>query len=179
MKKRTLTLLALALTLSLAWGSLALAATADDAKAMVQKAIAMAKEKGLDETYKVIRDKNGPFFKGELYIFVNDLDKNITLVHPDKPQMEGKDMSGMKDVKGKLFFLEFTRVAKEQGSGWVEYFWAKPGEKEPVAKSTYVERVPGANVHDLPLELLDSGGCQLVPRGRSRDKRSGVDPSLP
>ncbi|MBI5524320.1 MAG: cache domain-containing protein [Desulfarculus sp.] len=147
MKRRWLPVLILVLALTLAWGSQASAATADEAKAMVQKAIAMAKEKGLDETFKAIRDKNGPFFKGELYIFVNDMDKNITLVHPDKPQMEGKDMSGIKDVKGKMFFLEFTRVAKEQGSGWVDYYWAKPGEKDPVLKSTYVERVPGGNVY--------------------------------
>lgn len=138
---------AMALVLTISWCGLAAAATPDEAKAMVQKAIAMAKEKGLDETYKAIRDKNGPFFKGELYIFVGDLETNVTVVHADKPQMEGKDMSAMKDVKGKLFFLEFSRVAKEQGSGWVDYYWSKPGEKEPVLKSTYVEKLPGGKVY--------------------------------
>ncbi len=147
MRRKIVWLLALTLALALTCGGLAAAATADEAKAMVQKAIAMAKEKGLEETYKAIRDKNGPFFKGDLYIFVNDMDTNVTLVHPERPQMEGKDMSGMKDVKGKLFFLEFTRVAKEKGSGWVEYYWPKPGQKEPVLKSTYVERVPGTKVY--------------------------------
>ncbi|MBI4798859.1 MAG: cache domain-containing protein [Desulfarculus sp.] len=146
MKKRSLPILALALALTLGCASLAAAATADEAKAMVQQAIAMAKDKGLEATYAAIRDKNGPFFKGELYIFVCDINTHVMLVHPEKPVLEGKDQSSIKDVKGKLFFLELARVAKEQGSGWVDYHWAKPGEKEPSLKTSYVERVPGSNV---------------------------------
>jgi hypothetical protein len=33
------------------------------------------------------------------------------------------------------------RIAKEEGSGWVDYWFPKPGEKEPSLKTTYVLKV--------------------------------------
>lgn len=130
----------------LSFAGAALAAEADDAQALVKKAIAMVKEKGLDETIKAVADKNGPFVKGDLYIFAVDTTKLTLLAHPIAPQLVGKDQSGMKDVKGKMFFIEFVNLAKGAGSGWVDYYWPKPGEKAPALKSTYIEKVPGADV---------------------------------
>ena len=140
-------LLALVAALCLAWSGLAAAQTADEAKADVQKAIAMAKEKGVDATLKAIADPKGPFAKGELYVWAGALDKVIMVAHPYKPELVNKDLTVFKDIKGKQFFNEFVKVAKEKGSGWVEYYWPKPGQKEPVLKSTYVERVPGTKVY--------------------------------
>lgn len=126
--------------------SLALAADqSDEAKAMVDQALAMVKEKGLDPTLAAIGDKNGPFVKGELYIFVGDMDKVMNVVHPINPALVGKNYSALKDVNGKLFYLEFVNAAK-QGSGWVEYAWPKPGEKTPSTKRSYVARVPDSKL---------------------------------
>lgn len=146
MKRHLLLTLAIVLALAVGWSALASASTPEEAKAMVQKAIAMAKEKGLDETYKAIRDKHGPFYKGELYVFVSDINTMVMVVHPEKPVLEGKSQAGMKDVNGKLFYQELVSVAKEKGSGWVDYYWTKPGEKVPTLKTTYVERVPGTDL---------------------------------
>jgi hypothetical protein len=33
------------------------------------------------------------------------------------------------------------RIAKEEGSGWVDYWFPKPGEEEPSLKTTYVLKV--------------------------------------
>ena len=119
---------------------------AAEAKAIVDAGLAMAKEKGLDATYAAIRDKNGPFTKGEYYIFVGVVDKPMIIVHPVKPALENKDMAKMKDVKGKYFFVEFMNTAKGPGEGWVDYWWPKPGTKEPSSKKTWIKRVPGQNV---------------------------------
>ncbi len=143
---KRLVALILLLSLTLFGAGAALASDADDAQALVKKAVAMAKEKGMDETLKAVGDKNGPFIKGELYLFAMDMEKMLLIAHPFNPALIGKDQSGMKDVKGKMFFVEFVNVAKNQGSGWVDYHWPKPGDKTPVVKSTYVERVPGASV---------------------------------
>ncbi len=140
-------LLALVAALCLAWSGLAAAQTADEAKADVQKAIAMAKEKGVDATLKAIADPKGPFAKGELYVWAGALDKVIMVAHPYKPELVNKDLTVFKDIKGKQFFNEFVKVAKEKGSGWVDYYWPKPGSKEPVLKTSYVEAVPGQNLY--------------------------------
>ena len=119
---------------------------AAEAKALVDSAVAMAQEKGLDATYAAIRDKNGPFMKGEYYIFVGSTEKPMNVVHPINPKLENKDLGKMKDVKGKFFFMEFMNVAKGPGEGWVEYWWPKPGTKEASPKKTFIKRVPGQNV---------------------------------
>ena len=72
------------------------------------------------------------------YFFVQNLD-NKMLMHPIKAELENKDMSGLKDPNGKLFFQEFMRVVKESGAGYVDYLWPKPGAEAPVPKLSYVK----------------------------------------
>lgn len=144
MKKVLIPIFVVILTMVFAVG--AFAGMKEDAQALVESAVAMVKDKGLDATLTAIKDKSGPFIKGDLYIFVGKLDKVEIIVHPINPKLEGRDMSKMKDVKGKYFFMEFVNKAKDPGTGWVEYHWPKPGEKKPSPKDTYIMRVPGEEV---------------------------------
>ncbi len=72
------------------------------------------------------------------YFFINDME-NRSLMHPTQPQLQGKDLSDTKDPTGKRLFVEFTRVVKEQGAGFVDYLWPMPGKNQPVAKISYVQ----------------------------------------
>lgn len=140
-------LVSLVLMLALCWATAALAGSADEAKALVKQAIAMAKAKGVEATLKAVGDPKGPFIKGDLYVFAGSISKVQLTAHPHKPHLVGKDLSGMKDIKGKLFFIEFCNIAKNGGSGWVDYYWPKPGSKTPVLKSSYIEGVPGGDTY--------------------------------
>jgi cytochrome c len=126
-------------------------ATADEAantKAMVEKGVAMVKQKGLNATLKAIGDPKGPFVKGDLYLFAGSLDKVTLLAHPfAAAKLVGPDLSKMKDSKGNFFFMKFKEVAEKPGSGWVEYMWPKPGAKSDSLKKTFVMRVPGQKVY--------------------------------
>jgi hypothetical protein len=144
MKKAVVLVLTLILCLALV--PVALADKAQQAKALVEKAVAMAKDKGLPATLKAIADPKGPFVQGEFYVFAGDIDKVTLVAHPIKPKLVGKPLAVIKDKKGKMFFVEFTRVAKDPGYGWVEYWWPKPGENKPSLKRSYIQRVPGSNV---------------------------------
>ena len=62
----------------------------------------------------------GPEMKD--YFWINDLRPRM-VVHPYRPDLEGQDLSGVKDPEGKLLFVEFVRVAREKGEGFVEYRW--------------------------------------------------------
>ena len=144
MRKITVFFLAAIFCLSLAGA--ALAGPREDCQALVESAIAMVKEKGLEPTLEAIKDKNGPFVKGDLYVFAGSTDKAELIAHPLAPQLMGKDMSQMKDVNGKFFQMEFMNMAKDPGQGWVEYAWPKPGSTEPSPKDTFIMKVPDNNV---------------------------------
>jgi signal transduction histidine kinase len=135
-KKTLLTTLVLAL--ALCWSSLALAITPQEVVDLVKSAAKFYQEKGQEATIAAVNDKAGPFVKGELYVFMGKMDKAELLAHPLSPQLIGKDMSMIKDVKGKLFQLEFLNIAKDKGAGWTEYYWPKPGQKEAEPKATYI-----------------------------------------
>jgi methyl-accepting chemotaxis protein len=72
------------------------------------------------------------------YFWVNDLNARM-VHHPIKPELNGKDVSQMKDPNGVLLFQAFVRTAKEQGEGFVHYQWPKPGHDAPVDKVSYVK----------------------------------------
>ena len=72
------------------------------------------------------------------YIWINDLTPTM-IMHPMKPEMNGKELSENKDPNGKFLFREFVKVCKDKGKGFVEYAWPKPGNSNPVPKISYVE----------------------------------------
>ena len=71
------------------------------------------------------------------YFWINDM-APVVVMHPIKPELIGKNMSDMQDPNGKHLYLEFVKVVKAQGEGYVDYLWSKPGEKEAVPKVSYV-----------------------------------------
>ena len=77
-------------------------------------------------------------YDGKEYFWINDLD-GVMLMHPIKPSMNSTNVSGLKDPTGKLFFAEFVRLVKSNGSGYVDYYWPKAGAEAPVAKISYVK----------------------------------------
>lgn len=71
------------------------------------------------------------------YFWINNL-QDLMVMHPIKPDLEGKKLDQLKDKNGKQLFLEFNRVVKAQGAGFVDYLWPKPGSEEGVPKISYV-----------------------------------------
>lgn len=76
-------------------------------------------------------------FEGNNYFWVNDM-KPSMIMHPIKPELNGKDLSNFADPSGKKLFVEFVQVVESKESGFVEYMWPKPGSDQPVEKLSYV-----------------------------------------
>ncbi|QQS35457.1 MAG: cache domain-containing protein [Ignavibacteriales bacterium] len=72
------------------------------------------------------------------YFWINDLGPKM-IMHPFKPELDGKDLSGNKDPNGKHLFVEFVKVCQADGEGAVDYMWPKPGVTQPVPKISYVK----------------------------------------
>ncbi|HYD60128.1 MAG TPA: cache domain-containing protein [Noviherbaspirillum sp.] len=118
----------------------AFADDAADATAMVKKAVGYVKEQGRDKALAEFNNPSGMFKKGDLYIFVTDLQGKM-LAHGANPKLVGKDLIDLKDSDGKLFVKEYIDLAKSKGSGWSDYKWVNPTTKAIELKSTYVEKV--------------------------------------
>ncbi len=56
------------------------------------------------------------------YYWINDLFPRIVM-HPYRPDIEGRDVSDEEDPNGKLLFVEMATLARRQGEGFVDYFW--------------------------------------------------------
>ncbi|HWV64012.1 MAG TPA: methyl-accepting chemotaxis protein, partial [Oxalicibacterium sp.] len=72
------------------------------------------------------------------YFWINDMHPTMVM-HPISPALEGKDLTENKDPTGKHLFVEFVKVVKADGAGFVPYLWAKPGSTKPVPKISYVK----------------------------------------
>ncbi|MCY9823280.1 MULTISPECIES: methyl-accepting chemotaxis protein [Aeromonas] len=73
------------------------------------------------------------------YFWINDSHPTMVM-HPMKPELDGKDLSGVEDKQGLRLFVAFADLARAQGAGEVAYYWPKPGVEEPVRKISYIKR---------------------------------------
>jgi methyl-accepting chemotaxis protein len=71
------------------------------------------------------------------YFWINTYDLKMVM-HPTKPDLDGTDISGMKDPDGVQLFVRFVELVKADGAGFLAYQWPKPGKKDPQPKISYV-----------------------------------------
>ena len=76
-------------------------------------------------------------YEGQEYFWINDMHPRMVM-HPTKPELDGKDLTDNKDPEGKHLFVEFVDTVKRHGAGYVAYMWPKPGSDRPVPKVSYV-----------------------------------------
>jgi signal-transduction protein with cAMP-binding, CBS, and nucleotidyltransferase domain/PAS domain-containing protein len=76
---------------------------------------------------------------GKDYFWISDLQTRM-VVHPYRPDLDGQDLSTYADPAGRRLFVEFTRLARTQGAGYLEYLWQwKDDEHRVVPKLSYVK----------------------------------------
>jgi len=80
-------------------------------------------------------------YAGTEYFWINSMAGQM-VVHPIRPDMAGKDLRGMADPAGKLFFAAMIDVVTKDKAGFVDYLWPKPGFNQPVPKVSYVKGIP-------------------------------------
>ena len=117
--------------------------TADEAKAMLMKAVAAVKAdkaKALDEFNK----GEGGFLVGDLYPFCFNISDGKAVANPNAKNLIGTDGRTVKDSTGKLFGVEQLAAAqKPEGEITVtDYMFPKPGaDKTPVTKESFTTKV--------------------------------------
>ena len=72
------------------------------------------------------------------YFFISDMQANVVM-HPIKPELNGKSGSTIRDPNGVAVFEVFVDKVRKDRAGFVEYLWPKPGKDAPVGKVSYVQ----------------------------------------
>jgi methyl-accepting chemotaxis protein len=72
------------------------------------------------------------------YFWINDINA-VIIMHPIKPQLNGKDLSNFKDPDGVKLFRKMTKVCKEKGEGVVKYKWTYPKTGKLEDKVSFVK----------------------------------------
>ena len=91
------------------------AATNGTLVAFVKEAVAYAQSHGKEAALAEFSNRNGSFFRGELYIYVYDFN-GTTLAHPVNPEMIGVNRLNETDARGNYFIRELRDTALN-GSG--------------------------------------------------------------
>src|SRR6266545_784942 len=74
------------------------------------------------------------------YFFVYDLQGNC-LVHPYKPELVGRDLRGLTDLRGRQMIPAMIETGTH-GDGYQRYMWEKPSTRQPTEKLGYVAVLP-------------------------------------
>jgi hypothetical protein len=120
--------------------------TADEAKAMLMKAVAALKADRQKTLDLIDEGAGGGFFDRDLYVFcANASDgKTVAIGNPNARQLVGVDTRTLKDSTGKAFGQElYDAYQKPEGQiTEVSYMFVRPGpDKTPVPKVSFVTRV--------------------------------------
>ena len=107
-------------------------ATKEEMVAFVNEAVAYAKANGKDKALAVFSDRNGSFFRGELYIYAYDYN-GTTIAHPVSPEKIGVNRLDEKDAAGNLFIREL-RDAATNSTGFVTYYYINPVHNNTLEK---------------------------------------------
>ena len=73
------------------------------------------------------------------YFWITDMHPRMVM-HPYRTELNGTDVSGLRDMRGTAMFGEFVAIASEQGEGYVDYYWQwKDNPERVVPKESFVK----------------------------------------
>ncbi len=107
-------------------------------KAMIEAGVPVDKVKK-----EIVSDLSKFRYDNGNYIFALSR-QGVLIIDPPKPQLNGKNVYNLRDKKGNYLNRNIIRISKERGSGFVSYWWTKPGGGV-APKITYVYTIPKLN----------------------------------
>lgn len=116
--------------------------TAEEATALVKKAVAFVKTNGREKAFAEFNNPKGQFASGSLYIFVYDLQgTSLAIGNGNSAKMVGKNLLDMRDAEGTYLIKGLIAIANTKGQGWFDYKWPNPVTKAIEPKSSYIEKL--------------------------------------
>ncbi len=113
--------------------------TADEAVALVQKAVALYKTTSHDQFLRSLTDKNQPYHDRDMYVFVLD-SAGTYRAFGGNPAKVGTRVQDIPGIEGDLLVSDIVAQA-DRAPGWVEYDINNPATGAVQTKMSYVSRV--------------------------------------
>lgn len=118
-------------------------ATANDARRMLNRAVALVRQDGMDKARDSFNDPVGGFFNGDLYVFAVNLESGRFEAMGANPAMTGSDARDLTDVEGHPLIQQMIDLAKRRGEGEVDYVWRNPLTNAVEKKHSFIRREGG------------------------------------
>jgi hypothetical protein len=110
--------------------------TPEEARVLLDKAVALVEAEGEKAAIAAFNDRHGPFVDRDLYVFCMGPEFKIT-AHVD-PGLRGVDVATLKDPDGKEIGREMIMIAK-RGGGALEYRWVNPVSNAVETKISFLK----------------------------------------
>ena len=96
---------------------------------------AMSKDEAQKQAQEAVKNMR---YGKDGYVTISNTEGR-SIMNPSNPASNGKDMIDFKDAKGTYLYRDIVAAAtKGDGTGFVRYWWARPGGKEPAPKLSRV-----------------------------------------
>ena len=130
--------------------------TKEEMVAFVKEAVAYAKAHGKEKALTEFSNRNGSFFRGELYIYAYDIN-GTTIGHPVNPEKIG--VNRLNETQGNVgLFLSNMSAVASRGSGFYRFYYINPAHNRTLeSKLGYAQKVDdswwlGSGVYTGPAE---------------------------
>jgi cytochrome c len=128
------------LMMGVAGSALAADPGAEQAKDLLNKAVAHLEKVGPARAFCAYNDPSGDFHKGPLYVFAINMD-GIYFANSAAPTLVGVSLRDTKDAAGKPLGKNIMQVIESQGEGSVDYMWLNYTTNKVEKKRSFVKRV--------------------------------------
>jgi cytochrome c len=113
----------------------------EQATALLSKAVELMEKSGERVAFKTFNDPTGGFVLDDEYVFAVGLDDGKYRASGAAPDLTGVDVRDLTDAAGKPLFKEMIEIAKQKGSGEVDYVWRNPATNAVEHKHTLIQRI--------------------------------------
>jgi cytochrome c len=116
-------------------------ASVEEARELLDTAVNYLKKAGGSTAFTAFNNPQGGFMHDDLYVFAIGIEDGKYRAYGASPQMTGMDVRGLRDAAGKALVEEMIVVAREKGSGTVDYVWRNPATNGVEPKHSLIRRV--------------------------------------
>lgn len=115
--------------------------SAEHAQKMLDKAVALVKRSGAEAAFKAFNDPQGGFVMNDEYVFAIGLEDGKYRASGASPNLVGVDVREITDAAGTPLFKQMIALAKDKGTGTIDYVWRNPATNAVEQKHSLIRRI--------------------------------------